>query len=492
MNYDLDMPPYIQEMADWLDDSKKVHQCNFDHACLGAEIMLAMQRSAAEGGQVALPLASRRRRASPAQGQARRPPGPRLLRAEQEGIRAGVGSATKRRIPFRRDDARAWLTPNGIRRSFLLGRPLCALYSRIHERNACSPVRHPRGDALRLVPLFRLGRDCPTPERAGDPHRRPAVGRDELRRASAAQDAEPRPAGRRRRAVRQHVRHHLALLAQPRVAAERPLRAPPRRAEQLHRVSRLAAQLPQAPARGRLRNGLLRQVAHGRDQRRAAHRLRLLDEPPRPGQLLRQRVEHQRPDASSSRATTRRSSPSTPSSGCSASTTSPSCSSSARRRRTAGRSSRSRSTSTPSTARPSPSPPTTTPGRDGKPAWLAESFPTWHGAGGPLYNYRDYDKFVRAYLGTLLSVDDSVGRLYETLKQTGPARPHGDHLHLRQRLRAGRARARGQAHDVRGKPARPAAGALPAADPQGRRSSTKWSSTSTSPRASSTSAARSR
>jgi len=55
MNYDHDMPPYIQEMADWL-DGKQVHQCNFDHACLGAEIMLAMQRSAARGGQVALPL----------------------------------------------------------------------------------------------------------------------------------------------------------------------------------------------------------------------------------------------------------------------------------------------------------------------------------------------------------------------------------------------------------------------------------------------------
>src|SRR5438552_13134471 len=34
MNYDLDMPPYIQEMADWL-DNKKVHQCNFEHASLG-------------------------------------------------------------------------------------------------------------------------------------------------------------------------------------------------------------------------------------------------------------------------------------------------------------------------------------------------------------------------------------------------------------------------------------------------------------------------
>lgn len=56
MNYDLDMPPYIQEMADWLDDDRNVHPCSLQHAGLGAEIMLALQRSAAEGGQVALPL----------------------------------------------------------------------------------------------------------------------------------------------------------------------------------------------------------------------------------------------------------------------------------------------------------------------------------------------------------------------------------------------------------------------------------------------------
>lgn len=55
MNYDRDMPPYIQEVADWL-DNKQVHQCNFDHAQLGAEVMLGLQRSAAQGGQVALPL----------------------------------------------------------------------------------------------------------------------------------------------------------------------------------------------------------------------------------------------------------------------------------------------------------------------------------------------------------------------------------------------------------------------------------------------------
>ncbi len=55
MNYDLDMPPYVQDMADWLDGTK-VHPCNFESAAKGAEIMLALQRSAAEGGQVALPL----------------------------------------------------------------------------------------------------------------------------------------------------------------------------------------------------------------------------------------------------------------------------------------------------------------------------------------------------------------------------------------------------------------------------------------------------
>ena len=55
MSYDLDMPPYIQEMADWLDGAK-MHQCNLEHACLGAEVMFALQRSAGEGGQVAMPL----------------------------------------------------------------------------------------------------------------------------------------------------------------------------------------------------------------------------------------------------------------------------------------------------------------------------------------------------------------------------------------------------------------------------------------------------
>jgi predicted dehydrogenase len=58
MNYDLDMPPYVQDMADWLDDNTKVHPCNFDTAYAGFEIMMALCRSVIEGGQIALPLTS--------------------------------------------------------------------------------------------------------------------------------------------------------------------------------------------------------------------------------------------------------------------------------------------------------------------------------------------------------------------------------------------------------------------------------------------------
>ncbi len=58
MDYVEDMPPYVQEMADWLDDDKKIHPCAFANAYKGFEIMSALYRSAAHGGQVALPLTS--------------------------------------------------------------------------------------------------------------------------------------------------------------------------------------------------------------------------------------------------------------------------------------------------------------------------------------------------------------------------------------------------------------------------------------------------
>ena len=56
---------------------------------------------------------------------------------------------------------------------------------------------------------------------------------------------------------------------------------------------------------------------------------------------------------------------------------------------------------------------------EGKPSWLKESFSTWHGLGGPLYGQKEFGRFVRAYLGTLLSVDESVGRIYEALRNSG-------------------------------------------------------------------------
>jgi predicted dehydrogenase len=55
MNYDLDMPPYIQEMADWLDDDAKVHPCNFQSAYEGHEILMALCRSVVEGGWMRSP-----------------------------------------------------------------------------------------------------------------------------------------------------------------------------------------------------------------------------------------------------------------------------------------------------------------------------------------------------------------------------------------------------------------------------------------------------
>jgi predicted dehydrogenase len=56
MSYDADMPPYIQEMADWLDGKIPAHQNCFASAFAGFEIMAGMCRSVVEGGQVALPL----------------------------------------------------------------------------------------------------------------------------------------------------------------------------------------------------------------------------------------------------------------------------------------------------------------------------------------------------------------------------------------------------------------------------------------------------
>jgi predicted dehydrogenase len=58
MDYDHDMAPYVQEMADWLDDEGKPHPLRFARAYQGLEIASGLYRSVIEGGQVALPLTS--------------------------------------------------------------------------------------------------------------------------------------------------------------------------------------------------------------------------------------------------------------------------------------------------------------------------------------------------------------------------------------------------------------------------------------------------
>ncbi len=66
-----------------------------------------------------------------------------------------------------------------------------------------------------------------------------------------------------------------------------------------------------------------------------------------------------------------------------------------------------------------------------KPEWFKTRLTTWHGIYGPLFDYRnkfpdprpeavkDFAAMTRAYWGTILSVDDSVGRLYAELKASG-------------------------------------------------------------------------
>lgn len=56
MDYALDMPPYIEDIARWLDDDRAVHPCNGNSAYAGFEIMMGMLRSVIQRGQIRLPL----------------------------------------------------------------------------------------------------------------------------------------------------------------------------------------------------------------------------------------------------------------------------------------------------------------------------------------------------------------------------------------------------------------------------------------------------
>ncbi len=68
---------------------------------------------------------------------------------------------------------------------------------------------------------------------------------------------------------------------------------------------------------------------------------------------------------------------------------------------------------------------------DGKPEWMVKRHYTWHGIYGPLFAWRksfpddsaagvnDFARMVRAYWGTILSLDDSVARLTDRLRDMG-------------------------------------------------------------------------
>lgn len=68
---------------------------------------------------------------------------------------------------------------------------------------------------------------------------------------------------------------------------------------------------------------------------------------------------------------------------------------------------------------------------DDKPDWYRDRLSTWHGIYGPLFEYREsfpdtrpegvtaFEEMVRSYWRTILSVDDSVGRLYGVLGEIG-------------------------------------------------------------------------
>jgi N-acetylglucosamine-6-sulfatase len=63
--------------------------------------------------------------------------------------------------------------------------------------------------------------------------------------------------------------------------------------------------------------------------------------------------------------------------------------------------------------------------------WYKERLNTWHGIYGPLFDYRknwpdsspaavkDFGAMTRGYWGTILSVDDSMGHMYQFLQETG-------------------------------------------------------------------------
>jgi arylsulfatase A-like enzyme len=54
-----------------------------------------------------------------------------------------------------------------------------------------------------------------------------------------------------------------------------------------------------------------------------------------------------------------------------------------------------------------------------KPDWVKEQRNSWHGVDYMYHGQMDFDTFFRRYCETLLAVDESIGRVLETLKEIG-------------------------------------------------------------------------
>lgn len=57
----------------------------------------------------------------------------------------------------------------------------------------------------------------------------------------------------------------------------------------------------------------------------------------------------------------------------------------------------------------------------GKPRWVSEQRNSWHGVDFPYHGEMDFDQFYRSYAETVLSLDESIGRVLAELERSGLA-----------------------------------------------------------------------
>ncbi len=250
----------------------------------------------------------------------------------------------------------------------------------------------------------------------------------------------------------------------------------PRRREQLHRVPDRPAELPAAAAGGRLRDGVHRQVAHGRGQRRQAARASTTSSP------TRARASTSTPSSTSTARTAR---------SCKGYYTHVVTDLAARLAEAA-----TRRQAVPADARPQgaaqllrPEPKyehafddvtvavparrrsCSTTSRTGS----RQRLDTWHGIYGPLFDFRkkfpdarpeavkDFAAMTRAYWGTILLGRRQRRPAVRRSEGRRAARQHALRLHGRQRPAQRRARHGRQADDARAEHPRAAGRPLPAA-----------------------------